>query len=181
MGWKTAEATPRKIMVDSGFMHGLCNNLGWDRNFDPSLSDLHPSLGNMDHAHWIINDIQNKIFPKETGFEGQHEGFVLTRTVHSSTYSTGNSRNPADSTGIRQTQIPECLGVTRAQSASLFQEESGGVHWKPAYSSGVRGIRLDFFRWASPLDSGGVQRTPVESSGISGIQWNPVDSSRAYL
>ena len=42
--------------------------------------------------------------------------------------------------------IPECLGVTRAKSAYLFREESGGVHRKPAYSSGVRGIRPDFFR-----------------------------------
>ena len=70
MGWKIAEATPRKIMVDSGFMHGLRNHLGWDHNFDPSLSDLHPSLGNMDHARRIINDIRKKIFPKGTGFEG---------------------------------------------------------------------------------------------------------------
>ena len=70
--------------------------------------------------------------------------FFLSRTVHSPTCSAGNSRNPADSTGIRRTQIPECLGVTRAKSASLFWEESGGVHWKPAYSSRVCGIRLDF-------------------------------------
>ena len=48
--------------------------------------------------------------------------------------------------GIRRTQIPECLGVTRARLAYLFREESGGVHRKPAYSSGVRGIRPDFFR-----------------------------------
>ena len=73
-------------------------------------------------------------------------GAQQLRTVHSPTCSAGNSRNPADSTGIRRTQIPECLGVTRAKSASLFREESGGVHWKPAYSSGVRGIRPDFFR-----------------------------------
>ena len=45
-----------------------------------------------------------------------------------------------------QCQIPECLGVTRAKLAYLFWEESGGVHWKPAYSGGVHGIHPDFFR-----------------------------------
>ena len=83
--------------------------------------------------------------------------------------------SPPETPGIQRTQIPECLGVTRAKSAYLFQEESGGVHRKPAYSSGVRGIRPDFFRWASPLDSGGIQRnnqTPAESSGI---QWTPAE------
>ena len=92
-------------------------------------------------------------------------GVWVLRTVHSPTFSAGNSRIPADSSGIRWSQIPECLGVTRAKPAYLFQEESGGVHWKPAYSSGVRGIRPDFFRWGSPLDSGGIQwnnQTPAE-------------------
>lgn len=70
MGWKIAEATPRKIMVDSGFMNGLRAHLAWNHNFDPSLSDLHPSLGNMDHARRIINTIRNMVFPKGTGFEG---------------------------------------------------------------------------------------------------------------
>ena len=54
--------------------------------------------------------------------------------------------SPPETPGIRWTQIPECLGVTSAKLAYLFREESGGVHRKPAYSSGVRGIRPDFFR-----------------------------------
>ena len=108
------------------------------------------------------------------------------RTVHSPTFSDGNSWIPADSSGIRLSQIPACLGVTRAKLAYLFREESGGVHWKPAYSGGVHGIHPDFFRWGSPLDSGRIQwnnQTPAKSNRItrlwrnsaesSGIQWTP--------
>lgn len=65
-----ADATPRKIVIDSGFMDGLRRHLGWNHILDPSLSDLHPSLGNLDHVRRLIDDIKRTEFPKGTGFEG---------------------------------------------------------------------------------------------------------------
>ncbi|KJA22509.1 hypothetical protein HYPSUDRAFT_215715 [Hypholoma sublateritium FD-334 SS-4] len=70
MDWKLADATPRKIMIDSGFMNGLRDHLKWKLTIEPSLSDLHPSLGNSDHTRRIINELRLKLFPKGTGFEG---------------------------------------------------------------------------------------------------------------
>lgn len=70
MGWKMADATPQKIVIDSGFMDGLRRHLGWNHILDPSLSDLHPSLGNLDHVRRLIDDIKRTEFPKGTGFEG---------------------------------------------------------------------------------------------------------------
>jgi hypothetical protein len=70
LDWKLADATPRKIMVDSGFMRGLRQYLEWMKPFDPSLGDLHPSLANMDHARRYINELRTELFPKGTGFEG---------------------------------------------------------------------------------------------------------------
>lgn len=72
MDWKLADATPRKIMVDSGFMNGLRDHLEWKLTIEPSLSDLHPSLGNSDHTQRIINELRLKLFPKGTGFEGEY-------------------------------------------------------------------------------------------------------------
>ena len=49
--WKLADATPRRIMLDSGFMQGFRQAIGWmDRHCDPSLQLLHPSFGNLDHV-----------------------------------------------------------------------------------------------------------------------------------
>ncbi|KAF8974325.1 hypothetical protein BDZ97DRAFT_11979 [Flammula alnicola] len=70
LDWKLADATPRKVMIDSGFVQGLRQHLGWVKPFDPSLADLHPSLGNMDHARRYINELRLDVFPKGTGFEG---------------------------------------------------------------------------------------------------------------
>jgi len=70
LDWKLADATPRKILIDSGFVRGLRHALGWDKPYDPSLFDLHPSLGNMDHACRYINDLQAQSFSAGTGFEG---------------------------------------------------------------------------------------------------------------
>ena len=99
------------------------------------------------------------------------------RTVHSPTCSTGNSRNPADSTGIRRTQIPECVGVTRAKLACLVRKESAGVHRNMVNSAGVHGI-------PSYYSAEQVQRTPLESGGLywipadsTGFHWTPADST----
>jgi len=70
LDWKLADATPRKIMIDSGFMQGLRRQLGWDKPYDPSLSDLHPSFGNMDHTRRYIIELREDMFPNGTGLEG---------------------------------------------------------------------------------------------------------------
>ncbi|KAH7903935.1 hypothetical protein BJ138DRAFT_1019827 [Hygrophoropsis aurantiaca] len=72
MEWKLADATPRRIVLDSGFMQGLRQELGWSLSTDrdPSLHDLHPSLGNLDHVRRLINTLRNERFPNGTGFDG---------------------------------------------------------------------------------------------------------------
>ena len=51
LDWKLADATPCHIVLDSGFMFGLQEVLGWHvQDKDPSLHELHPSLGNLDHT-----------------------------------------------------------------------------------------------------------------------------------
>ena len=64
------QLTPRRIILDTAFMTGLQNVIRWTGNQDPSLSDLHPSLGNGDHAARLINKLQFERFPDGTGFEG---------------------------------------------------------------------------------------------------------------
>ena len=56
--WKLADATPRRLALNSGFMHSLRNALGWtNHECDPSLHDIHPSLGNLDHLRCLINRV----------------------------------------------------------------------------------------------------------------------------
>ena len=71
MGWRLADATPRRLMLDTGFVHGLRNILGWESDRTPSLSDLHPSLANFDHLRRLINIVRLEKFPHGTGFEGE--------------------------------------------------------------------------------------------------------------
>ncbi|KAG1815078.1 uncharacterized protein BJ212DRAFT_1447397 [Suillus subaureus] len=70
--WKLADATPRRLVLDSGFMQELRCVLGWSptADFDPHLEDLHPSLGNLDHVRRLINVMRMDHFPNETGFDG---------------------------------------------------------------------------------------------------------------
>lgn len=72
MDWKLADATPLKIVLDSNFIYGLRKHLGWSNLFDPALSDLHPSLGNLDHSRRQINLLRNRFFPSGTGLAGAH-------------------------------------------------------------------------------------------------------------
>lgn len=69
--WRLADATPRRIVLDSGFMHGLQKVLGWSLERTPTLSDLHPSLANLDHVRRKINELREKKYPCGTGFDGK--------------------------------------------------------------------------------------------------------------
>lgn len=71
MGWHLADTTPQQIMLDSGFIHRLWNVLGWESNLSPSLSDLHPSLANLDYVWQCISELCNEKFLYGTGFEGK--------------------------------------------------------------------------------------------------------------
>jgi len=71
MDWHLADATPRRIVLDSGFMYGLRHALGWTAERTPTLSDLHPSLANLDHVRRLINKLRRKKYPHGTGFDGK--------------------------------------------------------------------------------------------------------------
>ncbi|KZP33349.1 hypothetical protein FIBSPDRAFT_718116, partial [Athelia psychrophila] len=70
LNWKLADATPRRILLDSAFMAGLRRKMAWTGRRDPVLSDLHPSLCNLDHIRRYINTLRLEHFPAGTGFEG---------------------------------------------------------------------------------------------------------------
>lgn len=71
LDWKLADATPRRIVLDSAFIAGLRKHLGWTGIRDPVLSDLHPSLGNADHVRRYINKLREEYFPDGTGLAGE--------------------------------------------------------------------------------------------------------------
>lgn len=71
LDWKLADATPRRIILDSAFISGLRKHLGWTGVRDPVLSDLHPSLGNIDHVRRYINGLRAEHFPDGTGLPGE--------------------------------------------------------------------------------------------------------------
>ncbi|KAF8582842.1 hypothetical protein K439DRAFT_1350218 [Ramaria rubella] len=70
LGWKLADATPRRIILDSAFVNGLRRALGWVELCDPTLGDLHPSLSNADHAAQMINKLRDRHYPQGTSLEG---------------------------------------------------------------------------------------------------------------
>lgn len=71
LNWKLADATPQWLSLDSGFIQGLQQALGWTNSkCDPLPHDLYPSLGILDHLHHLINVLQSFNFPHETGFQG---------------------------------------------------------------------------------------------------------------
>jgi hypothetical protein len=70
LDWRLADASPRRILLDTGFMNGLRNALEWDGKIEPCLSNLHPSLGNADHTRRLINKLQKARYPNGTGFKG---------------------------------------------------------------------------------------------------------------
>ncbi|EJD34665.1 hypothetical protein AURDEDRAFT_176300 [Auricularia subglabra TFB-10046 SS5] len=74
MRWQLADATPRRILHNAGFMTNLRRMLQWgSRPDDPPLSELHPSLGNLDHVAYLINDIRQPLFPQGTDFHGAQD------------------------------------------------------------------------------------------------------------
>lgn len=74
LDWKLADATPCRIMLDSGFMQRFRQAIGWaDRHQDPLLQDLHPSFGNLDHVRRLIEVMRANHFPFGTGFQGAVE------------------------------------------------------------------------------------------------------------
>ena len=74
MNWRLADATPRRIMLDSGFMQGLQHAIGWSNSAQssPTLSDLHPSFANLDHVRRLIDTLRSEKYPNGTGFEGKY-------------------------------------------------------------------------------------------------------------
>jgi hypothetical protein len=70
MDWELADATPRHILCDSGFMRGLCTALGWTLDRSPTLADLHPSLANIDHVHRLMYKFRRDKYPMGTSFQG---------------------------------------------------------------------------------------------------------------
>ncbi|KAF8590817.1 hypothetical protein K439DRAFT_1657169 [Ramaria rubella] len=81
LDWKLADASPRRILLDSSFMAGLRRVLGWEGLCDPTLSDLHPSLGNSDHTARLINKLRYQHYPHGTGFEGAYHLFTEHRDL----------------------------------------------------------------------------------------------------
>ncbi|KAG2111578.1 uncharacterized protein F5147DRAFT_744738 [Suillus discolor] len=61
LSWKLADATP---------LQALQAHLSWKESHNPTLSDLHPSLGNSDHARRLINTLRFNEFPSGMGFTG---------------------------------------------------------------------------------------------------------------
>jgi len=70
LGWKLGDMTPRRLNLESTFTNGLRQILEWSHQREPTLLDLHPSLGNFDHTGRIINDLRKAVFPHGTGFNG---------------------------------------------------------------------------------------------------------------
>lgn len=85
LGWKLADATPRRVVLDSAFMHSLRSHLGWSGIRDPVFSDLHPSLENLDHVRRCINILRNDYYPEGTGLAGKHTSNFL-HPVHGIDY-----------------------------------------------------------------------------------------------
>ncbi|KAF8578686.1 hypothetical protein K439DRAFT_1621146 [Ramaria rubella] len=73
LNWRLADATPRRLSLDSAFMAALRNRLLWTGLQDPLLSALHPSLGNMDHTARLIDLMRAEYFPNGSGLKGAKE------------------------------------------------------------------------------------------------------------
>ncbi|KIJ29381.1 hypothetical protein M422DRAFT_269218 [Sphaerobolus stellatus SS14] len=67
------DLTPRKLILDSGFISDLRHILGWTSIRDPILADLHSSFGNLDHTGQFINKLRDKLFPNGTSLEGAYQ------------------------------------------------------------------------------------------------------------
>lgn len=72
LGWRLADATPRRLLLDHRFVRDLREILDWRDARDPGLGDLHPSLANFDHAARLINKLRYEEYPEGTGLQGKH-------------------------------------------------------------------------------------------------------------
>ncbi|KZV94541.1 hypothetical protein EXIGLDRAFT_748607 [Exidia glandulosa HHB12029] len=79
MDWRLADATPRRVIQDSGFMTALRRSLEWKDAPNPVLGDLHPSLANLDHTAYLIDSIRQPLYPFGTDFEGAQ--FMLNQQL----------------------------------------------------------------------------------------------------
>ena len=70
LDWCLADATPRRLLLDSAFMNGPQNALHWSSSHELTLSDLHPSFGNLDHTARLINKLWFMLYPHGMGFPG---------------------------------------------------------------------------------------------------------------
>ncbi|KAG1827389.1 uncharacterized protein BJ212DRAFT_1294676 [Suillus subaureus] len=63
MKWKLIDATPHWIYLDTAFIQGLHKVLGWDfpDGHNTTLQDLHPSLANLDHVHYLLAEEHTKL------------------------------------------------------------------------------------------------------------------------
>ncbi|KAG2127173.1 uncharacterized protein EDB93DRAFT_1270945, partial [Suillus bovinus] len=79
MKWKLADATPRRIYLDTAFIQGLHEILGWDfpDGRDATLQDLHPSLVNLDHVRRLINILRSTKYPSARLLAEEHAKLPL--------------------------------------------------------------------------------------------------------
>jgi len=70
MGWRLGDTNPRRLNLDSSFTNGLRRILGWTQQREPTIFDLHASLGNSDHTSRLILELRKQMFPHGTGFDG---------------------------------------------------------------------------------------------------------------
>ncbi|KAG1799560.1 hypothetical protein EV424DRAFT_1545973 [Suillus variegatus] len=132
LSWKLADATPRRILLDSAFIQALQAHLSWKETRNPTLSDLHPSLGNSDHARRLINTLRFNEFPSGTGFAGaihlatKHDLLPIDeryiRCAESHQLSTKSASNPpaaTTSTSISSLRLVICM--TKRMSWRLMQ------------------------------------------------------------
>ncbi|EJD37548.1 hypothetical protein AURDEDRAFT_173406 [Auricularia subglabra TFB-10046 SS5] len=63
-----ASTTVRRLLLNQRFVQQLRDALGWQNSRHPTLTDLHPSLGNNDHAAYLIDEVRKVLFPNGTDF-----------------------------------------------------------------------------------------------------------------
>ncbi|KAF8515754.1 hypothetical protein JB92DRAFT_3114722 [Gautieria morchelliformis] len=81
LGWHLADATPRRLALNSAFMASLRQELDWAHPHDPALSHLHPSLGNSNHVGRIIQDLRLELYPGGTGIKGAERFLAHQQTM----------------------------------------------------------------------------------------------------
>lgn len=121
MRWRLADATPRRIVRDSGFMANLRHLLHWgDTPHDPVLSDLHPSLGNLDHLAYLIDALRKPIYPRGTDFEGMRACRPDTQLMLSRcSRPVPNAARPSEGAALH----PLCGGAVAARVQQTRQDD----------------------------------------------------------